>query len=482
MLRDTAIFSFSRYVLLGMSFVRNFVVARILDPEEYGYWVIVMLVLTYGDQIHFGLRHAGDKEIPFLQGQGREDDSRKAANTIFGGILLISVIALAMLGVFAWIRGSERGAVENMILIAGVIVFGDQVCRYYLMIMRVKRMFVFSSRFEIIAEAVRMVLVCVLVYYFSLWGAITGFLAGAVFMALYAIFHFKREFVPRLDRRLLVRLLSLGVSLFGVSMLFVLLINADRLFAATILSKEQLGIYGVAALAAQLPLSFSQAVSMVVYPHMSETFGKSNTVEALYPLFAVVLRSLSFVIPLIAATTFFGATLLIGMFLPAYHESPGILVVLVPGVFFLSFIPFLSGLFTAANRARQFVLVELIAAMCAALLFYAVQGFLAGPKGVAVAMTTGMLVYAAAAIVAAYRLFAVKPVESLRHIAWTYFPSLYSMLVLGIIVNTVGDPMDPAAAMTGYGLFLLASVPLMVFAYHALDVRKIIGILRAPNG
>jgi len=482
LLRDSALFSFSRYVLMGMSFIRNFVVARVLDPENYGYWVIVTIVLAYGDQIHLGLRHAGDKEIPYLQGQGRSDESQRTANTIFGGVLLLSGAALAVLGGFVLITGNTGEGLERMIFLAGLIVFMEQINRYYLMIMRVKRLFVFSMKVEIITEAFRTLLVCVLVYYFSIWGAIVGFLAGALFMMFYAIAHFKKEFVPKLDRRLLGRLFNLGFSLFGVSLVFVALINADRLFGATVLSKAELGIYGVAALAAQLPLNFTQGISSVVYSTLSETFGKSNDVAALSPISLSVLSSLSFAIPLIAGTTYFGSTFLISLFLPVYMGSLKILAILLPGVFFLAFVPFLSGLFTVANRARQFLVLELFVAVCSVLLFVGLQKFSPGPEGVGIAMTAGMLLYAATAIVAAFRLFSIGPVETVRRIAGIYWPSLYCMIVVGVILNTIGNEADPMSALIGYAMFLLASIPLVIVASRVLDLRKMFNVLRSSHG
>lgn len=481
-LRDSAIFSFSRYVLIGLSFVRNFFVARILDPESYGYWVIAMLILTYGDQIHLGLRHAGDREIPFARGQGRPEEAKKTANTVYAGILWLSIASLAALGIFVLIGGNEGGTVEHLMLFAGLIVVLDQVNRYYLMIMRATTLFVLSSKIEIITETFRTLLVCILVYYFSLWGAISGFLAAAAFMTLYVLFHFRNEFVPRMDLRRLKELLMLGFSLFGVGLLYILLINADRLFAATMLSKEQLGIYGIAALAVQLPLSFTQGISAVVYPSFSETFGRSNAVMALYPMYTSVLRSLAFATPFVAVTIYFAATILIGLFLPAYRESLVILIVLLPGVFFLSFVPFLSGVFTAVNRARQFLLLELFACVCAAALFFLVQEFSAGPKGIAIAMSAGMMMYAATAIVAAFRLFSIKSSEVIKQIAGTFYPSAYCMIVMGILVSTIGREPGAVSALIAYGMFLVACIPLVFMARRVLDLRRISSMLRAPHG
>ena len=122
LLRESAVFSVSRYALLGLSFVRNFVVARALDPEQYGYWVIVMLVLTYGDQIHLGLRHAGDKEIPYYRGQEQPQEARQVADTLYAGILLISVAALIILGSITVLAPGGERTVQGVIVAAGVIV------------------------------------------------------------------------------------------------------------------------------------------------------------------------------------------------------------------------------------------------------------------------------------------------------------------------------------------------------------------------
>src|SRR3972149_4811901 len=94
--KDSLTFSSARYVLMGLSALRNFALAKVLDPENYGYWVVLSLIFAYGDQIHIGLRHAGDRDIPFLRGQERHDEADHITRVLFSGILFFS--ALACLG------------------------------------------------------------------------------------------------------------------------------------------------------------------------------------------------------------------------------------------------------------------------------------------------------------------------------------------------------------------------------------------------
>ena len=471
----------SRYVLLGLSFIRNFFIARVLDPESYGTWVILMLVLTYGDQIHLGLRHAGDKEIPYFNGQGRPDEAQKVANTVFGGILALSVIGFVLLSLALLMMGESVAAVRGVLLIAGVIVIAEQVNRYYLMIMRVKKQFIVSSRIEIITETVRTGLVCALAFFFSLTGAISGFLGAAMFMVVVFLVRMRRESVPTIDPGRLKNLMTLGFSLIGVSFLFVLLINSDRLFAASVLSKAQLGMYGVAALAAQLPVNFTQGISSVVYPTFSERFGRVNATTDVFPIFSNVLRSLAFASPLVVVTTFFGATILIQWFLPAYQQSIGVLAMLLPGMFLLSFVPLFSGIFTAMNRARRFLLIEVFAGLCSIVLFLVLQHVLDGHKGVAVAMSSAMVIYGGTSLVGALHLFPMERHEVLKEIAVTCLPSLYCLLVVGIVTNIAGSEGTTTDVMIQFGLWLLSVPPLLYVAHHLLDLRKMWRLLRTPH-
>ena len=481
LLRESAVFSVSRYALLGLSFIRNFVVARALDPEQYGYWVIVMLVLTYGDQIHLGLRHAGDKEIPYYRGRGQPEEARRIADTLYAGILLISVAALVILGsITAVAPGGER-TVQGVIVVAGVIVVVEQVNRYYLMIMRATKQFILSSKVEIAVEAARTTLVCVLVYLFSLAGAITGFLAAAVIMTVFFVFRFRTQFVPRFDWRRLRKLLQLGISLFGVSLLYVLLINADRLFGATVLSKVELGVYGIAALAAQLPLNFTQGISSVVYPTLSEQFGRSDSLEHVFPVFSNVLRSLAFAVPLIVVTTYFGASILVEWFLPAYRQSLEVLILLLPGVFLLAFVPLLSGVFTAVNRARHFLLLEIVAVVCALILFPVLKSLLEGPRGIGVAMSSSMVIYAGLALISTLYLFSVNPRRVLKELAATCLPSIYCLALVVAVLQVGGAESNLTRILMQYGLFLLGSIPLIIVAHRVLDLRKVWRLLRASN-
>ena len=120
--------------------------------------------------------------------------------------------------------------------------------------------------------------------------------------------------------------------------------------------------------------------------------------------------------------------------------------------------------------------------VCIVALFLVFQEFFAGPKGVGVAMTAGMLIYAATTIVAVFRLFPISPPDALKQISGIYLPSFYCLIVVGLIINTIGTEADVMTTLIGYGLFLVASIPLLVFAHRLLDLRKMFSILRAPHG
>ena len=219
----------------------------------------------------------------------------------------------------------------------------------------------------------------------------------------------------------------------------------------------------------------------MVYPTLSEQFGRSDSLEHVFPVFSNVLRSLAFAVPLIVVSTFFGTSILVEWFLPAYRQSLEVLILLLPGVFLLSFVPLLSGVFTAVNRARHFLLLEIAAVVCALVLFPVLKSLLEGPRGIGVAMSSSMVIYGGLALVSTLYLFSVNPRRVLKELAATCLPSVYCLVLVELVLQVEGPESNLMRILLQYGLFLLGSIPLVVIAHRVLDLRKVWRLLRASN-
>jgi O-antigen/teichoic acid export membrane protein len=429
---NSLVFSSSRYVLIGLSAIRNIVVARYLGPEDYGLWVILLLILSYGDQIHLGLRHAGDREIPFFRGQGRLHESRSLTGTLYSAILFLSAVTLVVLLIYSLLADSSSPRLMGGVRIAGIILFSDQVNKFYLMVIRARKEFVLSSKVETAFELVRTVLVCALVLWVGLYGILIAYLIAAFTNTIYYLIWYDRTIVPGFDYRMFTREIRIGLPLFISGLLYLLIISLDRVIGAAIFSKEALGIYGFAALTAQLPVASSQAVGLVFYPEMSEKLGETADTSSLLPFFTKVTVTVAYIAPLLVASIVCGSELLIHWILPDYTESIGLIYSISSGVFFLAIAPIPLIVLMASGRPKYYLRAQIMSIIIAGGIYATVLLSSGTPQLLAVGAAASFVGYAVTLLVTAIVLFRLKASAAFREIATILLPCMYGAVILSV--------------------------------------------------
>jgi len=435
LLKDSVVVASSRYILLGLSMIRNFFVAKYLGPSDYGLWVVIGLLLTYGDQIHLGLRHAGDKEIPYYRGQGKGDESKKIADSIFGGVLWLTGIAFLCLMIYSFVlTASEESIVRYGVLIAAFIILTDQVNRFYLMILRTRHEFLLSSKVESGFEVLRTILVSGFVVSFHFYGAIIGLFIASLGTVVYFLVHYRNEFRPRFSFFSLKPLLTIGLPLSATGLLYILILNLDRLVGAFTLSRENLGIYGIASLVAQVPVTSSQGISSVVYPRISEQFGETRDPAQLKPLFTSTMTGVAFIAPILVASIFLVGRFLILWLLPAYHSSIEPLFLLSFGIYFLSLVPLPASFLMATNKNILYLRAELVAFGVALVVYLLLIQTNSISLPIIALLTSGaFLATSILLLIHSYDVLGVIGKVRVQEIAKLYAPALYSGVTLLLI-------------------------------------------------
>lgn len=441
------VFSSSRYVLIGLSLIRNLVIARFLGPEDYGYWVIISLLLTYGDQLHLGLRHAGDREIPFLRGQDQEQKSYETAKGIFGGILILAAVGAALIFSYLLLDTPESVVLKRVFAAAALILVSDQVSRFYFMILRTQKEFILSSKLEAGFELVRTIMVCSLVITFGLEGAIHALLVASGATTIYFLLMWKSKFSPIFEWRILRRCLGLGFPLFLSGLFYLVMISLDRIFGAFVLEKKALGSYGLATLLAQLPLSATLAVATVLYPKFSELIGAQGSVKAIEKLYGRVLVNASYLTPFLVTGFLFSCELFVRMFLPEYLDSWAYLRILVYGMFFIVLIPFPLFLLMAAGRKREYLEAQIVGVVTATGLYVTLLYLMDDTVAIPIAAVAS---YALSSILLTFRSFSVFDYslkDSVKRLVFVLIPALVSIIAayatqkygMQVHIETVGD-------------------------------------------
>jgi O-antigen/teichoic acid export membrane protein len=453
--KDSLIFSLSRYALMALGLLRNFVIGHALGPEAYGSWVIVVLVLSYGDQLHLGLRHAGDKEIPYWRSAANETEALRIANAIYGGILIQTGVLVLLVGIVGGIHGF--GLDLNSWFMLGLILFSDQVSRFHFMIFRAFKEFMLSSTLEVSFEFVRTITVSILAAMYQFEGALGGTLLASLLPACYLAWKHRRRVKPLVLFHSLRRLWTIGFSLLGCSLLFVVILNIDRVVASMTLSKTELGLYGMAAVLAQLPLSISQSIAAVLFPSLSEQFGKEKSARSLQDSFRGSMTGVAYVAPFVTVSFFIVTELLVGIFLPAYRLSVALVWVLAFGMCFLCSTPVPMGVLIASGNSRLVSLNEIMALGIVAPLYTGMAVFSPDIQLLAVITSFGFVVFSILLFYRACNILEFSSGETWRSLLSVFIPSVgacFLLFAFPIIFGSSG--FSPLSLLLGAAMKFLA--------------------------
>ncbi len=80
----------------GLSFVQAFAVAKALGPADFGVWVTLLLVASYGPILCLGTVEAMLKQVPFFRGRNDPDRVKETEDGVMGSIVLSAVLVVAI--------------------------------------------------------------------------------------------------------------------------------------------------------------------------------------------------------------------------------------------------------------------------------------------------------------------------------------------------------------------------------------------------
>jgi O-antigen/teichoic acid export membrane protein len=171
--------------------------------------------------------------------------------------------------------------------------------------------------------------------YQSIWVIIAGSIISSLLDTILSFIlykHFTMRF--KLDKVVLKSLFKLGKWLFIATTLHFLISQGDRLILGGVINKTELGLYNLAAMFTQIPISIlgSLAASILI-PFLANTFNEKP--EQFNELFNQLLqRILNYMMPLVAALAIFGNIFIQLLYPKEFHPAGQILQLLAIASFF----------------------------------------------------------------------------------------------------------------------------------------------------
>jgi len=323
--------------MLFLRFLRNLILAHILGIEDYNIWVIFLVVLTYTDLVHFGLRLAGDRDLPILNGTDRHIEALQYSKVLFAGILILSAICSLLLFLLSYLLFNNPFPIASYsaktvgigLYYLAFIVLSDQIMRYFIMLLRTKHRFKELISIELISDIASILLSSILSYFFSISGAIAGYSIGSLLSALYFLSFVKDlNKTPFFSFHDFISSISTAIPLFIANLFHVFILSIDRLSGTVILTKQEMSLFGFASQFSALPILAISGLRDVLYPSFGELSSSKQGNQIAYSIYLKSVIATSYIAAIFAAGILIAGDLIVVYVLPAFLQSLTIMYIL----------------------------------------------------------------------------------------------------------------------------------------------------------
>lgn len=335
LLRSAAAYLGSQVMAYLVLLVGGTLVARWLGPSDYGLWNALMLVLTYSVYAQAGVLMALNREVPYYRGRGDHARVARLQNVALGAVIAVSLLLLA--GLLIASRFVPGGAANptrlGLALVALMVVF-LQIYQYFEVLFRADNDFQVVGRLRLYRTLLDTVVAVLLVAPFGITGRLWAALAAWVAISLYLVRVNRFSVWPAWDLRETWGLVRVGLPMMLSHVLIGLLATVDRVVILKAFGKTALGYYGIGMMVAGALTLLPRVAAEVLYPHLSERYGKTGSPESLQRGLLAASYALAYLLPVIVGSAYLVLPWFTALALPAY--LPGVTAgrLLILSIFF----------------------------------------------------------------------------------------------------------------------------------------------------
>jgi O-antigen/teichoic acid export membrane protein len=311
----------------------GFVIAKFISPNDLGLWTTINLAITYSFFLQAGIISGLNLELPFAYGKGEDKEARIMAGTA-QTFSIFSSIAILLIGLAYLLFSPEQDAkIKFGVLAVTLFIMLSYYQNYLMSTFRSKNSFLKLATIQLVDAFVNLSTV-ILVVYFSYYGMI---IKAVLVISIYVfLLHITRPIRVGLiwNNAALVKLLKVGLPIFGLVYLDSLSSTVDKLWLLKYTTLTDVGLYSFGFNALSTFTLLSLSVASYIYPRMTYNYGKNNDKRILWQYAKKITIILFFAqIPLVILG-YFLIPILITDYFPNYILSISAMQILLFAGFF----------------------------------------------------------------------------------------------------------------------------------------------------
>jgi len=278
----------------------SFLIAKTLQPANFGVWLTMSLLVSYGALLSLGTIEALLKQLPFYKGQGDLSSVRRLENVVLGANVTMAAAAVAIgLVLSMFVRWPEVYSiikpVRMMIVTAGLSLVSASF--YYRFVAR--QDFKTAGILDAARALLSMLLVVGFAHLWGLNGAAAGFCLTEIAICtssaiLSSASHGRARIV--IDFRSIAVLIGVGLPITIFWWVFMVQSSVDRLVSVSLLGKTPTGYYGLGISIVSMAALLPQSISRVLYPRINEKLGETGCEKDLFRMIVIPTRIIGLVL------------------------------------------------------------------------------------------------------------------------------------------------------------------------------------------
>ncbi len=490
--KDSIIINLASVCSQILIFVQTILVMRILNPELYGIWIGLNIMLVYSGFANLGLEYVLAIRYPYYQGKKDQEKCASIADTVY--FVWTLATALYVLGILIYIlifSQSSKIIFWGLITISILIILEQQTTFYNRWITTNEKNFSFPSYLFILRNIASFCIIVPLVYFFS----VEGLMIGSVLVSVMALLlwniktSFKFNWKPSLTT--LKELMIIGIPSFLISSVNSFVKTADRLLIIAFLGATSLGYYGVVAMGGSFLYMILAQAGTVMLPHMVEHIGVNN--DCAQSLEKYLIRPtliFSYASSIFLVICFFTIPLAVEFIMPKFTPGLNAFYAFLPGFFFLSIILSANNvlyLILIPRRKQRYILyLQIISALIQIGLSVLFINFQWNIVGIALAATLASSFWGFTMLFLSVKYVISENKKRLIFLKNVFKPFLYSLLCLSVIYwlkNQWHLSNSIANVLINLVLSFFIIIPLLYFMNKHTDIITLIApvIVRIKN-
>src|SRR6516164_3733961 len=302
--------------------LRSFVLARLIEPSDYGIWTAVQVIVTLSPIACLGTVEALLKQVPYFRGKADSTGLREIEESVFASL---AIAALLTAGCFLVFGGALpfKFIRQNLLLsqiTAASAAIGFFRAFYYHRCAAYED-FKSVSAIDMVQSIAGFAFVLGLAWKWGLPGGVTGYFVGECLTWVCAGYICSRthgSVRPHFQVRLMNRAVAVGFPITVIWWVYALHTTVGRMTSISFLGNTQTGYYGAASSMAMLFSLVPNTIGRVFYPRVNAQIGGKAGLQGIRQSVVVPTTAIALLLPMVQVVIFYLLPVVYYDFLPKY--------------------------------------------------------------------------------------------------------------------------------------------------------------------